>query len=475
MRNLVICGLVMLGLLFAAPAARAGLIYSEDFNGVLGSQPAGWAPFTSGAGIVSRNDGASAYEQRRTGTDTTTIASYAQPDDSDRGIWRDTTTTAILRFSGGAGNRNGLVVRSRGIASHTTGDFYHARIEGNTLRLFRVRNGAFSSIAFDSTGDAITGTPNRLMKVRVDNIPVPETDNVRLRVDLYKGATEASGLLRSIDYTDISTLAITRAGGVGFRSYITTNGVRSVFNTLRVSNNNRFLLWYDDYYDGDGLRDEAFVSGMAHAISVRKSQFTGISTGDRGMALLDWDAETSTAPWRDVEVTTLMRLQTSNNGGTLGAGLVLRETGATTANDGDYYNYRLVRDEGAGSYSAELWRANSGSFALLDSVALTSAQVPESANIFLKFTSFGPLLTGMASLNADFSSPFGLVSALDSGAGAILTPGSVGYRVYGGAGITSGIVNFDNLTVTEVIPEPASLTLLAFGGVGLLARRRRRK
>jgi hypothetical protein len=54
-----------------------------------------------------------------------------------------------------------------------------------------------------------------------------------------------------------------------------------------------------------------------------------------------------------------------------------------------------------------------------------------------------------------------------------MSPGSVGFRVYGSEGISNGAMNFDNLEITHLIPEPASIALLALGGIGLLRRRRR--
>ncbi|MEM4233286.1 MAG: hypothetical protein QXZ19_04875, partial [Thermoplasmata archaeon] len=148
---------------------------------------------------MSQNDGASEYEQRRTvagGGDQRAFGYYANTADTDRGLWRDTLTDAILRFSGGANPQNGLAVRAWN-AGHASGDYYHARINGNTLQLYRVNGGTFTLVASDSAGASIPGTSDHLLSVAVWNVPDPngnasgsdDTDHVRLLVHLYNGTT----------------------------------------------------------------------------------------------------------------------------------------------------------------------------------------------------------------------------------------------------------------------------------------------
>ncbi|NQT51620.1 PEP-CTERM sorting domain-containing protein, partial [bacterium] len=464
----------------AAQPASAVLIYSEGFNGALGTQPAGWAAYTSGAGIVSRNDGSSsgAYEQRRNSTNTTAIGWYDQPDITDPGAWRDTTMDILMRYSGGANNDNGVIFRANDIASASSGDFYHIRVFDNqTLRLYRVRGGSFAQLDISDGGPSLSAIKDRLLRVQVYNIPDAETDNVRIVADYFDGTTDASAVVRHLEFTDDTTSAITSPGSVGVRSYIQVDNVRAVFNSLSVNNDNRYLLWYDDYYDNSGDRTSTHSAGaITQDMANRAARFINIGNGALGLRLLDFDAETSQTEWRDVKVSALMRWNTmGDDNGRIDSGLVLRETGVVGAYTGSYYHYRLVRDEaGTDQAFAQLYRMNNGTATLLDQVTLSMANVPESVNIFLQFSGIGAHLTGMASLSADFSSPFGIIDYLDASPDVINTPGSVGYRVYGSDGLTAGAVNFDNLEVTHLIPEPATLALLGLGGLSLLRRRRRK-
>ena len=290
-------------------------------------------------------------------------------------------------------------------------------------------------------------------------------------------------MVRSIDYTDTSTSAITRAGGVGMRSYITANGVRSTFDDLKVTSSSPGLLWYDDYYDGQAPKMQSYDTGVSQSVTGRKYQFGGIGNGERALGLIEFGAETSQAAWENVEASALMRLNTNiSDGGYIATGLILRETGVTNATStGAAYHYRLARSEtGTDDFRAQLYRTNGGAFSLLDWVSLTNADVPESQNIFLKASTVteagGVRIVGLASLSPDFTDPFGWINFLDTSANRILGPGSVGFRVYGAGGITNGAVNYDNFTV-RAIPEPAALlvwSLLAGLGIGLGWRRRRK-
>jgi hypothetical protein len=184
--------------------------------------------------------------------------------------------------------------------------------------------------------------------------------------------------------------------------------------------------------------------------------------------------------WENVEVSALMRLNTNSNSAYSASGLIARANDVTSpsATEASFYMYRLVRDERGNSATAQLYRKNeNGGFSLLDSIGLGSlGAVPESENIFMKLitSTVGSdvHLMGMASLDQDFDNPFGMIDFTDVSANALLGPGSAGFRVFG-----TGPVNFDNFTVNvfhPAVPEPATLSLLALAGAGLLRRRRGR-
>jgi len=474
-----VCRFATLPTAFLSTAALASnLIYSEPFDGAVGTQPPGWAAYTEGPAL-SQLAGNGEYEHLSTGSGTSkSISFYDQVDETVRGAWRDTTVDTVLRYANG-GLQNGLLVRASGITDTSSGSFYHVRVNGNTLQLFRTLNNSFSNTASDSAGDPINPVAEKLLRVTTSNIPNAYADHVRIQAVLYDGPTAAAPVLRTIDYTDTSVNALTKPGSVGLRTYMSSAaGDRATFDDLTVVNNSPKLLWYDDYTGSQANRVQTFLGGMALTDTNGKIQFDDIGNGDTSYAVLDHDAETSTAPWKDVEVSTLMRLQTNNDGGQIDSGLVLRETGlAGTSGSGDFYHYRLSRNEGSNSFQAQLYRVINGGFSLVASTALTNGDIPESTDLYLKASVVdeggGVRILGMASLNADFSGAYGMIDYLDTSASAITGPGSVGYRVRGGTGVTSGVVNFDNFTVTTMIPEPASLMLAGLGSLMLLGLRRR--
>lgn len=485
--NLSVCArmIAIVGALVAASSAHAGVvIYTEPFNGADGSQPTDFSTFTTTPGIVSQLDGAGEYEQARVNSDPgshTALGFYDNADVTDVGAWRDTTTDVLLRYSGGSNNRNGVLVRARDVAGASSGDYYHVRVEGDSLVLYRVVNGSFTSIATASAGGSLGAIKDRLLRVDVANVPNPGSDFVRLKVNLYDGASDAAAVVRSINFTDTSSSAVTRAGSVGVRTFFNggSSGQRATFDSLSVTNNHKSLRWYDDYAGDDAIRNEFFTNGaIVPELTGGKLQFDDIGDGSRGIALINYDAETSTTPWANVQATAVMRLNTNGaNNGQLSAGLILRETGTTGANNGtgNFYHYRLVHGEDTNTYAAQLYRVNNGAFTLLDSVTLSAADVPESANIFLSFmavNSGGNVhLVGMASLDQMFASVIGQIDFTDAGASRILGPGAAGFRVFGGGGISDGVVNFDNFTVVS-IPTPLALPgALALGAIAAMRRR----
>ncbi|MDB5354663.1 MAG: sorting protein [Phycisphaerales bacterium] len=77
-------------------------------------------------------------------------------------------------------------------------------------------------------------------------------------------------------------------------------------------------------------------------------------------------------------------------------------------------------------------------------------------------------LSGLGSVANDPNFGIRIVSAYH--------PGTSAYADTTGAALnnSSGNIRFDNVTVSGVAPEPTSLSVLALGGLGLLARRRNR-
>ncbi|MBI1369723.1 MAG: hypothetical protein GC162_13840 [Planctomycetes bacterium] len=459
------------------------VLLSEPFTGTAGTQPTGFAAFTV-AGINSQLDGAGEYEQKRTDSNAGSFSAlgwYSQPDITDVGAWRDTTTDVILRYSGGAANKNGVLVRASNVAGTNSGDYYHVRLEGDTMVLYRVNNGTFTNIASASAGGSLGAIQDRLMRVEVANVANPDHDFVHLQVTLYNGANDATSVVRTIDFTDTSTSAITRGGSVGVRTNFAngSSGNRATYDDLKVTGNNDKLLWYDDYYDNTARRTDTFVDGTVTAnVTATKVNFSGLGDAERALRLIDFDAETSSAKWANVQATTLMRLNTNGtNNGQLAAGLVVRETGTTGANNGsgNYYHYRLVHDEANNVYLAQLYRVNSGVFSLLQSVTLSASDVPESVDTFLSLQAINEggnvHLVGMASFMQDFAGSFGVIDIVDSSANRILGPGSAGFRVFSSGALTNGTVNFDNFTIISV-PVPLALPAgLAMMGLTIMRRR----
>lgn len=460
---------IAVAVLACAQGLDAGVILSEGFDGAAGTQPTGFVTNTTG-GMVSQNDGSSEYEQRRATGDGVAVAAYQVFDDIDQGAWRDVTTETNTRFSGGADNDNGLIVRARDLNGTGGGEFYMVRIQNNdTLALFRANGAAFTTLATDGLG--ALGVANRKLSVTVANIATPDTDEVRIQATLFD--TDGVSVLGSIDFTDTSADAITRAGGVGYRSFNNSGAnTRSTFNNLIVTNNNPNLLFYDDYADGEAIRMESF--GPSGAITGNKFQFSHGSTSSTSLGLVDFDSATN--KWENVEVSALMRLNTlADNSSTLATGLVLRETGVAsnaTAAAGDFYLYRLQRTENGNAFAAQLLRKNGvAGFTFLDSVVLGDLQIPESVNIFMKFSAVtegtSVRLIGMASLDEDFATSYGVIDYLDNSVDAILGGGSAGFRHFG-----VGVSNYDNFTVT-IIPTPTALAGVALGAFVLTARRGR--
>lgn len=455
-----------------AVPVSAAVILTANFTGAAGTQPSGFSAYVDG--MTSQNDGSGEYEQKRLSALGTAIAAYQVLDDIDTGAWRDVTLTTLTRFSGGADNDNGLVFRARGVSGTTSGDFYHVRFQADALELVRFEGGTGAVLKSQATTESIASPTNRWLRVSVQNVPRPNTDYVKIHAELSKTA-DFSQIIGTLDYLDNSASAITRAGGVGYRSYNTsaTSGARSVYDNLVVDSDKPDLLWFDDYNDDTAPRMTSYLAGTrTQSITNQKYQFDGAGNA---IALIDFPAETSGGDWGYVRASAMMRLNTMS-ATREDSGLIFRANGVDSANDGDgnYYFYRLRRQEdvGAQEYVAELLRHNEGvGLTLLDSVSIGAAGVPESQNIFLQVDSIpdsaGLRIMTKASLSPDFSNPLGVFNFLDSSPNALWAPGSVGYRVGG-----SGAANFDNLTVTA-IPEPAAMLLLGLGAMVLLTGRRR--
>ena len=449
-------------------SARASTLYTTNFTGPNGSQPAGFSAFAQ-PGMNSGIDG-NEYEQERVSADGVSIAYYSNLADFASGDWRDVTAVTQTRFSGAGNNKNGLIVRARGITDTASGDYYHVRMEGNALVLWRFNNGSATQLATIPTTESISSPANRWLRVTAVNVPKIDTDGVRVTAELSKNSTFTQ-VIGTLDYTDTSLSAITRSGGVGYRSNNTVGSAsRSVFDNLVVTGNNDDLLWYDDYYNTTAPGMQAFLSGSrTQAMNNRKYQTDGSGT----MLALVNGVDTSAEEWASVKASALMRFNTNSTNGTLHAGLVVGANGVVDTVTGDYYLYRVSRLEAASTYQAELLRSNGGVLTSLGIIPLTSSNIPESQNIFMQMIRWGGpggiRLQTWASLSQDFSSPFGMFDYLDSSPDALGAPGSAGFYVSGG-----GPANFDNFSVIAV-PEPLTLSaaLLALGGIGGYLRRRR--
>jgi len=491
--DVVVCLMVACLLALAQGASANPVIYQEDFSGPNGTQPVGfnnpnsphWAQYANVKGQILGGE----YEQRKTAVhptpsvddDSRVINYYNDADAIDTGAWRDTTISTIVRFNPEC--ETGLVFRGRDIVRGSgdliRGDFYHARISGSTLELMRFRGNDVGSneptpLATDA-GSAFSTTVNRLLRVQVANVPHLAQDHVEIQVDLFSGTTEASSILRSITYTDTSSAAITRSGGVGFRTLNRqpVASKRSVFDDLTVVNDNPALLWYDDYFDNKAPRMVPYAAGsVTVGVTNKKYGFNGSGPADAG-ALLDFDSFTQQPEWENVSASALMRMGLTMDG--LYSGLIVRAQGMDlTTGAGHFYTFNLTANNGG---EAGLYRYDDG--AITDLNILDIAGVPASTNMFVKVdalsTADGVLLTGVASLSPDFSNPFAIITALDDSAGAIYGPGTVGFAVMNQ--LTSSATfaaNFDNFTVMA-IPEPGTLSLLGIGGLGALVRRRRRR
>ncbi len=463
----------------ALPASAAHpnrLLLDEAFSGAAGSQPTGWEAFAGSNLLVSENDGTGEYQQKKLQSPagaTTMIASYAEENDIAQGKWRDVTLTAKTRFSGGGQNENGVIFRAADIdAAGGSGDFYHARVNGNQLQLYRFVDGSATLLEQQSLSGFSGTAGNNWYRVSVENIPDAGTDQVHIVAEMFKNAA-LTDLAGRIDYIDTASNAITRPGGVGFRSYNTGDAdTRSVFDDLTAVSNNPELLWYDDYFDGSAPHMTAYGT-KPQTVTGGKYQFENAS--DEGIGFVDLPAVTSQSEWADVEIRGLMRM--ASNGPGLSGGLLSRVTGVddpgagANTTTGDFYMYRLQR---AGTDRAQLYRRNDGAFTLLDEVNL-GFDIPSSENVFLKMLT-GNLgdtvhLRGLASLDPDFNDIFGEIYFTDTSEDRILGPGSAGFRAYG-----DGTINFDNFSVrTTFIPEPGSLTLLGLAAIWLLAFGRRQR
>lgn len=477
--------LLLVALSLAMACGRSAVagptIYTEHFTG--SGQPADWSAYTDdGSGptaepmysrILSQE-----YEQRKAwGTLPNPVPAHeaiAYLDDQPttvRGMWRDSTVSVLTRHSGGGANLNGLIVRASDIGDTTSGDFYHARINGSALDLYRVRGGSYTLLGTTTAGPSFGDTANKRFTVTTSNVPSPNTDHVRIQATLY---TDAAGttVARSIDYLDGSAAAITRAGGVGFRTRNSSsaNHQRAVWDDLAVETNHPTLLWYDDYYDNQApMMVSSLGASQSEAVVNGKYGFSG-SGG--AAAWIENGSMTDDPSWENVEATALVRLQTS---AAIRGGLMLRAQDVTTIGsgytDGDFYYMQLVRNEGANAAALRLYRVVDGGLSspLANDLSGLSL-VPESTDIFLKFTAItrddGVHLSGLASLNADFSDPLSMLSYIDSSSSQILGPGTAGFHM-----LDSGTINFDNFTITAV-PEPAALGLLFVACVGVLPMRR---
>lgn len=462
---------IAVALFTCAQGLNAAVILSESFDGADGTQPTGFIAQSS-AGMVSQNDGSGEYEQARVSGNGFALGAYQVFDDIDQGIWRDVTVETNTRYSGGDDNDNGLIVRARDLNGSGGGEFYMVRFQDDdAIRLYRVNGGTFTPLQTVSV-PALGGT-NRKLSVDIANIATPGTDHVRIQATLF--ASDGVTVQGSIDYTDTSANAITRAGGVGYRSFNNSNAVtRATFDDLLVTSTNPGLLFYDDYADDEAIRMQSF--GPSGSVSGNKFEFSHGGSSSTSLGLVDFDS--ATPAWKNVEATSVMRLNTNgNNSSQIATGLVLRETGVASnvsGEAGDFYLYRLVRNESGNSFAAQLLRKNGTSgFSFLDSVALGDLQIPESVNIFMKFSAVTEgstvRLVGMASLDQDFAASYGLIDFVDNSPDAILGGGSAGFRHFG-----IGTSNYDNFTV-RIIPSPSAVAVGAFGALALGARRRRRR
>jgi hypothetical protein len=466
----VLACVLVAGLVGDVPA-QAGVLYTANFSGAVGTQPTGFSAFAD-TGMGSRNSGGGEYEQSWMSANGVAIAAYSTADDIDSGAWRDVTVTTKSRFSGAGNNDNGLILRARGIADTASGNFYHVRFQGNALELMRFNGGVGAALKTSTTSESIAAPADRWLRVSIENVPKTDTDGVKIHAELSK-TVDFSQIIATLDYLDTSTSAITRAGGVGYRSDNTVSASsRAVFDDLVVNGDNPSVLWYDDYNDGTAPRMVSYLSGSrSQSIVSQKYNFDGSGAA---IGLLNFPAETSRGDWTNTQTSAMMRLNTMSATQEDG-GLIFRARGvdSATTGDGDYYLYRLFREEaGTGQYLAQLFRHDDGAgFTQLGSINLSAANVPESTNIYLRAEATdvpgGVYVLAMSSLNADFSNPYGLFSYLDNSPKALFGPGSAGFRVNG-----SGAINFDNFTVMA-IPEPAGLLLLGLGGLIAVAFRRR--
>ncbi|MBI1367664.1 MAG: hypothetical protein GC162_03320 [Planctomycetes bacterium] len=463
---------IAVGTTFADVISRSTPLLSEDFNGTVGTQPTGFTAFTSGAGMVSAIATATEYEQKNNSGTNAAVASYSVLNDIDKGAWRDVTVETNTRYSGAGTNDNGLILRARGISSTSSGDYYQVRMNNNVLELVRYNNGVATVVGGSGTISGISSgaTSNRLLRVTIENVSDAGTDNVRVRANLYSGTTDASGITASFDLLDTSANAITRAGGVGYRTDNSASGTRATFDSLRAYNENPHLLFYDDYYDNQAIRYAGFNSGaMSQAVTGQQYTFTSSSAAglEVGIASVDFDSFTSTTDWTNVMVTSVVRF--SNN--EIAAGLIARETGTSTSANGSWYTFRIDRDSG----KAEVGRqTGAGGFGLLDSTTIGLGAIPFDTDIYLKFVTQNlggnVQLVAVASLNADFSNAFYTKTILDTDVNRILGPGSAGMRVFTRDDV--GTVTFDNFTVIAV-PTPGTCAMLGVGLVTLLRRRAR--
>lgn len=453
-----------IGLVSSAFGATTTLL-TESFDGTDGTLPAFWEADNNDGTMVSRIDN-NELEQKVDSTPGTarTVAAYINDDDTDRGAWRDVNVNTTLRYNEPV--PNGLVIRGQesSAAGIDGGDFYHARMNDSTLQLYRVINGSLTLV--DSHVGGSLGTVDRELRVQIANIANPDQDHVRIQVQLM--SADGLSVVRSIDFTDTSSFAITRAGTVGIRSTTGSTG-RATFDDLSVASLSSSLLWYDDYYDNTAPRMAAATLGVTTTVVVEKYQFTSIGNGNAANASVDFDAFTATPQWENVNVSALMRWNTGfSNSGRLEAGITARETGVTTAFDGDYYFFALIRNEDANASAARIFRVENGVETLIaDQFFAGLSTFAESVNLFLNLevitTDTGVELTAIASLNQDLSAPLVTLSFTDSLANAILGSGSAGFRVEG-AGTVNGTVNYDNFTVMN-IPSPAALP----AGLALMA------
>ena len=479
-RNRFLAGLVLASY---ATSASAVTLLTESFSGATGTQPANFTAFTN-ADINSQIDTAEYEQQHVAGANASPVALafFNNTSQTDQGMWRDVVVSTNTRFSGGADNFNGVVLRASNITASNNGNFYHVRIEGNELVLYRAIAGSFTELASISGLAGLPGTiTNRRLEVSIANIAQPDQDHVKISATLFNDAAGTTAL-GTLNFTDTSADAITRAGTVGYRSFNTAAGdTRSTFDNLKVTSTKGNLLFYDDYHNGTALRMQTFNNGGTSngtgSVTAEKYQFSHGTTPLTSLGLVDFDSATQN--WLNVGATALMRMNTNGTGnGTAAGGLILRETDVASNSStlaGEFYHYRLQRIETTNQFQANLLRKDgvAGFVTLGSAVTLSDLLIPESTNIFLNFSAVnegaGVRLIGFASLNQDFSNPFGLINFLDTSANAIRTAGSAGFRYFG-----VGTANFDNFTVTDLsIPEPATATLglLALGG--LMLRRRR--